>query len=186
MCSLRTANQCLLLVGMCQGLSPIISRMLTPNTKFSLNSIIKRVPIVVQQKRIWLASTRMQVWSLSWISGLRIWCCCELWYRLQMWTGSGIAVAVAQAGSYSSDLTLSLGTSICCGCGLKKYIHTHIPSLNTMKPPSPLQLFPSLWILFQCLFTSLTWQKYLNLTYIYWARKALCWFLQGTATLPSI
>ena len=32
----------------------------------------------------------------------------------------GIAVALVQAGSYSSDLTLSLGTSICCGCGPKK------------------------------------------------------------------
>ena len=30
-----------------------------------------------------------------------------------MWLGSGVAVAVAQAGSYSSDLTPSLGTPIC-------------------------------------------------------------------------
>ena len=37
-----------------------------------------------------------------------------------MWLGSGVAVAVVQAGSFSSNLTLSLGTSICHGCGPKK------------------------------------------------------------------
>jgi len=37
-----------------------------------------------------------------------------------MQLGSGVAVAVAQAGSCSSDLTPSLGTSICHGCGPKK------------------------------------------------------------------
>ena len=31
-----------------------------------------------------------------------------------------MAVAVAVAGSCSSDLAPSLGTSICCGCGPKK------------------------------------------------------------------
>ena len=34
--------------------------------------------------------------------------------------GSGLAVAVVQAGGYSSDSTPSLGTSICCKCGPKK------------------------------------------------------------------
>jgi len=33
---------------------------------------------------------------------------------------SGIAVAVVQASSYSSDSTPSLGTSISCTCGPKK------------------------------------------------------------------
>ena len=37
-----------------------------------------------------------------------------------MWLESDIAVAVAQAGSCSSDLTPSPGTSICCKCGDKK------------------------------------------------------------------
>ena len=37
-----------------------------------------------------------------------------------MQLGSDIAVAVAVAGNYSSDLTPSLGTSICCWCGPKK------------------------------------------------------------------
>ena len=33
--------------------------------------------------------------SLVSLHGLRIWCCRELWCRLQMWLGFGIAVAVA-------------------------------------------------------------------------------------------
>ena len=53
-------------------------------------------------------------------SGLRIWCCRDLWYRSQMQLGSCIAVAVAQAGSYSSNLTPILGASICCGYGSKR------------------------------------------------------------------
>ena len=37
-----------------------------------------------------------------------------------MWLRSHIAVAVVQAGSYSSNWTPSLGTSICLRCGPKK------------------------------------------------------------------
>ena len=46
--------------------------------------------------------------------------CHELWCGLQMWLGPGVAVAVAVAGSYSSNLIPSLVTSICHKCGLKK------------------------------------------------------------------
>ena len=63
---------------------------------------------------------RLRVRSLALLSGLRIWCCCELWCRLQTWFRSGIAVAVAQASGYSSDLTPSLGTSVCRGCSPKE------------------------------------------------------------------
>ena len=35
------------------------------------------------------------VQSLAFLSGLRFWCCHELWCRSQMWLGPGIAVAVA-------------------------------------------------------------------------------------------
>ena len=76
------------------------------------------VPIVAQQRQIWLVSMKMRVWSLTLLSGLRIWCCQELWYRLQMWLGCGVAVAVD--GSCNSNWTPSLGTSICPGCGPKK------------------------------------------------------------------
>ena len=58
--------------------------------------------------------------SLALLSGIRIWSCHELWCRSQMWLGSGVAVAVAKAGSCSSNLIPSLGTSKYHGCGPKK------------------------------------------------------------------
>ena len=58
--------------------------------------------------------------GLDAINGLRIQCCHELRCRLQTWFRSYVAVAIAQASSYSSDLTPSLGTSICHRCGPKK------------------------------------------------------------------
>ena len=54
--------------------------------------------------------------SLASLSG-KIRHCCELLCRSQTWLGSHTAVAVA--GSYSSDLTPSLGTSVSAGLGLK-------------------------------------------------------------------
>ena len=55
------------------------------------------VPIVVQWKRIQQGTVRLKVQSLVLLSGLRIWCCCELWCRSQMWLRSRVAVAVAVA-----------------------------------------------------------------------------------------
>ena len=46
--------------------------------------------------------------------------CCELWCSSRTRLRSCVAVAVAKAGSCSSILTPSLGTSMCCGCGPKK------------------------------------------------------------------
>ena len=60
---------------------------------------------------------RMHVQSLASLSGLRIWH--ELWCRSQMRLGSCVALAAAWGGGYSSDLTPSLGTSICAGAALK-------------------------------------------------------------------
>ena len=68
----------------------------------------------------WLVSIRIWVQSLAFLNGLRIQPCCELWCRSQTQFGFLIAVAVAKAGSCSSDLIPSLGTSICCGYGPKK------------------------------------------------------------------
>ena len=48
------------------------------------------VPVVAQQKLIWLGTMRLWVPFLASLSGLRI----QLWCRLQTWLGSGIAVAV--------------------------------------------------------------------------------------------
>ena len=66
------------------------------------------VPILAQQKQPWLISMRIRDQSLALISGLRIWHCCEQWCRSQMRLRSRVAVAVAQAGSRSSDSTPSL------------------------------------------------------------------------------
>ena len=62
---------------------------------------------------------RMWVPSLASLSGLRIWHCCELCYKLQAQLGSQVAVAEVWVSSCSSDLTPSLGTSIFCRYGLK-------------------------------------------------------------------
>ena len=62
----------------------------------------------------------MWVQSLASLSGLRIWHCQKMWCSLQMWLGSGVAVAVVQAGTCSSDLTPRPGNSICCRCGKRK------------------------------------------------------------------
>ena len=64
---------------------------------------------------------RMQVRSLASFSGSGTWHYSELLCRSQTWLGSWVAMAVAQAaGSYRSDLTPSLGTSICHRCSPKK------------------------------------------------------------------
>ena len=61
---------------------------------------------------------RIWVWSLASFSVLRIQHCHKLRCSLQISLGSDMAVA--QAGSCSSDSTPSPGTSICCSCGPKK------------------------------------------------------------------
>ena len=63
------------------------------------------------------------VQSLALFSGLRIQHCFELWCRLQTRLRSCMAVTVSLASSCSSDLTPSMGTSICCMCGHKIYIY---------------------------------------------------------------
>ena len=71
-------------------------------------------------------SHEVAVRSLASLSGLRIWCCCELRCRSQMWLVSCVAVAVAVTGSCSSYWTLSLGTSsICYKRGPKKQKKKH-------------------------------------------------------------
>ena len=52
------------------------------------------VPFMAQWKRTRLGSVRLRVRSLSSLSGLRIQRFRELWCRLQMGLGSGVAVAV--------------------------------------------------------------------------------------------
>ena len=87
---------------------------------------------------------RTQVQSLASLSRLRIRHFCELWCKSKMQLRFHVAVAVVQAGSYSSNSTPSLGTS-CLGCAPKKTkkekkVYTGIDyvlacSLNAFFPP---------------------------------------------------
>ena len=61
-----------------------------------------------------------RVQSLTLPSGSRIQRCRELWCWSKTRLGSRVAVAMALAGSYSSDSTPSLGTSMLYVCGPKK------------------------------------------------------------------
>ena len=89
----------------------------------------------------------MRTWvrSLHSLSELRILCCCQLWCRLQVWLRFGMAVAVA--GHYSSDLTPSLGTSICCGRSPKK---TKKKKSEQFSPFSVVHLLPLTSKTFSC------------------------------------
>ena len=73
---------------------------------------------MAQWKQMLLGIMRLWVLYLASLSGSGIWRCQELWCRSQTQLKSDVAVAVA--GSYTSDLTPSLGTSICCTWGPKK------------------------------------------------------------------
>ena len=61
----------------------------------------------------------MGVRLLAFLSGLRIWCCRQLWRRWQTRLGSGVAVAVVQAGSCSSDSTSAWELPYAAGVALK-------------------------------------------------------------------
>ena len=56
----------------------------------------------------------MRVLSLASLNGLRIHHCRELWCRSQIPLGAQVAMAVAQAGSYSSDSTDSTNATLIC------------------------------------------------------------------------
>ena len=75
---------------------------------------------MAQRKQIRLGTMRLWDGSLALLSGLRIQGCHELWCRSQTRLGSGVAVAAAVAGSYSSDSTPSLGTANAAGAALKR------------------------------------------------------------------
>ena len=83
-------------------------------------SVIWRVPLVAQ----WVKNPASIYEDVGWIPGLAQWirlriqCYHKLWHRSQMLPGSG--VAVAQAGSCSSNLTPSLETSTCHRYSCKK------------------------------------------------------------------
>ena len=67
-------------------------------------------------KNLDIVPMRMQVQFLASLPGLKIQHCHKLQCRSQMWFGSLVAVAMAQADSCSSNSTPSPGTSICRRC----------------------------------------------------------------------
>ena len=69
------------------------------------------VPGMAQWKKIRLGTMRLRVRSSASLSGLRIQCCHELWYRSQTRLGSGVAVAVARLAAVALILTLAWETS---------------------------------------------------------------------------
>ena len=127
--SLKHNSPCLL--SLSQTCSSYIISI--PASGSMINTVIQEFPSWPSSNEIRLISMRMWSPPLAWLSGLRIRCCCELWGRSQMWLGSGIVVAVLQSGSYSSDWTSSLGTSICHTCGPKKTKQNKTPQLSKLK-----------------------------------------------------
>ena len=61
-----------------------------------------------------------------------------------MWLGSHVSVAMAEAGSCSSNSTSSLGTSMCCRCGPKK----QKKKKKKKKIPNVLSFFPFFFFFF--------------------------------------
>ena len=61
------------------------------------------VPIMVQQKQIWLGTMRLWVRSLALLSGSRIQRCCELWCRLSATAPIG---PLAWEPPYATDVAL--------------------------------------------------------------------------------
>ena len=116
------------------------------STKWSLkNTVLKKkkkkkreVFPLAQWKQIQLVSMRMRVQFLASLRGSVILHCRELWCRLQTQLGSQVTVAVA--GSCSSDLTSSLGTSICHGCG-PKCKKKKTPNKQTKKPQCSINVY---------------------------------------------
>ena len=62
--------------------------------KYRLKVHLIGVLVVTWRQWIQMAFMRMRVWSLASRSGLRIWRGREVWCRLQVWMGSGVAVAM--------------------------------------------------------------------------------------------
>ena len=105
----------LIFILTCLLVNPFLKTVVLDLESYSHIKLSKGVPVVAQRKQIRLGTMRLRVRSLASLRGLKIWGCRELWCRSQTWLGSCIAAALVQAGSYSSDETPSLGTSICHG-----------------------------------------------------------------------
>ena len=90
------------------------------SSKFFFLNINEGVLVMVQRKQIQLGTMRSRVRFLASLTGLGIQCCRELWCRSQSQLGSGVALAVVQAGSCSSDQTPGLEPPYAVSAALKK------------------------------------------------------------------
>ena len=77
-----------------------------------------------------LVFMRIQVRSLAFLSGSRIWCCYELWCRLQMQLGSCIAVTVAQASAAATIQCLAWELPYATDTALKTNKQTNNKQIN--------------------------------------------------------
>ena len=80
----------------------------------------REFPLWLSRLRTQLVSMRMRIQSLASLSGLRIQCQHKLQGRSQMQLRSGIAVAVAQAGSCGSDQPGAWEFPYAAGAALKR------------------------------------------------------------------
>ena len=70
------------------------------------------VPVMVQQKWIWVVSMKMHVWSLASLSGSGIWHYPELWCSLQTWLRFRVAVAMAPIWPLAWELPYATGAAL--------------------------------------------------------------------------
>ena len=66
---------------------------------------------------------RAQAQSLAFLSGLRIWCCHELWYRLQTRLGSSVAGLWHRLGAVAPILPLAWQLTYAADVALKSKIN---------------------------------------------------------------
>ena len=78
----------------------------------------KGVPIVAQQKGIQLGTMRLSVRFLASLSGLRIWHCHELWCRLKVRLGSGVAMLWCRLAAIALIRPLALEPPYAAGVAL--------------------------------------------------------------------
>ena len=88
----------------------IVSWLPLPSFIFAVKTLLVGIPIMAQQKRIWLVFMRMQVWSLALLGGSGIRWCRELWLR---------PVAVAPIWPLAWKPPYAVGVV------LKRHTHTH-------------------------------------------------------------
>ena len=81
------------------------------------------VPVVAQWKQIQLGTMRLWVQSLASFSGLRIWCCRELWCRAKMWLESLVAVVWRRPATVAAIRPLAWEPPCALGASLKSKIN---------------------------------------------------------------